>query len=146
MIYFYKKVIFLLIASGLLVFQSCSSGETTNQSSKLEDTAPKGAAEATFEKTSHDFGKIFSGERVSFAFNFTNTGDTPLVITNTRSGCGCTVGEYSKEPIAPGSTGRINVLFNSAGRKGFQSETIRISTNAEPSEYLLRISAEVIRE
>ncbi|MFO7978892.1 MAG: DUF1573 domain-containing protein [Bacteroidales bacterium] len=146
MIRLYKKLFFLMAASGLFLLTSCSSGGTTQQSSEAEDTASKGVAEATFEKTSHDFGKIFSGERVSFAFNFTNTGDSPLVITNTRSGCGCTVGEYSKEPIAPGSTGRINVLFNSAGRNGFQSETIRISTNADPSEHLLRISAEVIRE
>lgn len=146
MMHFYNKLFLLLMISGAFLLSSCSSGTPTQQSSEADTTTSQGVAQVAFEKTSHDFGKIFSGERVSYAFQVTNTGDSPLVITGTRSGCGCTVGEYSKEPIAPGNTGYVTVLFNSAGRNGFQSETIRISTNADPSEHLLRISAEVIRE
>lgn len=103
------------------------------------------APEVSFEKLTHDFGKIFSGEKVTYNFRFTNTGDAPLIIIHTRSGCGCTVGEYPKEPIPPGREARINVTFNSAGRRGFQSESVRVITNANPQEYLLRVTAEVIQ-
>jgi hypothetical protein len=140
----YKKVLVSLFIMKIVLLVGCSSApqQQANDSRPglLNDNA---SAIVEFEKTTHEFGKIVSGEKVSYSFRFTNTGDAPLVISNTRSGCGCTAGQYSRQPIAPGESGQVTVIFNSAGRMGFQSESIRVFTNAEPSEYVLRITAEV---
>jgi len=60
----------------------------------------------TFDKTSHDFGTITEGDKVTTTFGFTNTGDADLIIVDARGSCGCTVPQYPKNtPIAPGETG-----------------------------------------
>ena len=70
----------------------------------------------TFEKEEHDFGILIDGEKVSYSFRFTNSGDAPLIISNAKGSCGCTVPNYPKEPIAPGATASIDVTFDSKGR------------------------------
>ncbi|MEE4177038.1 MAG: DUF1573 domain-containing protein [Bacteroides sp.] len=145
----HKIHFFLIVALMAGLTFSCKRGESTSVAQAVETTSPASgetkAPAVTFEKTEYDFGKIFSGEKVTYSFSFTNTGDGPLIIVNTRSGCGCTVGDYPREPIPPGGEARIKVSFNSAGRKGFQSESVRVVTNAQPQEYLLRITAEVLQ-
>lgn len=144
-----KFQLFFLLFSIAFVLVSCNRGGGASDSNiafaeKNADFAEK-APEITFEKSTHDFGNIFIGEKVTYNFKFTNTGNAPLIIISTRSGCGCTAGDYPKEPIPPGGEARINVTFNSAGRRGFQSESVRVVTNATPQEYLLRITAQVIQ-
>jgi len=144
-----RSIFSLLAVFMVLGLASCSSGGSkspanaseTKQVASGEEKAPV----ITFDKTQHEFGTIFIGEKVAYNFRFTNTGNAPLIIINARSGCGCTVGDYPKEPIPPGGSARINVTFNSAGRRGFQSESVRVVTNATPQEYVLRITAEVIQ-
>lgn len=67
----------------------------------------------TFEKIEHDFGNVPDGKSVSYSFKFTNTGDQPLIINQAFPGCGCTVTDYTKEPIAPGESGEVKAVFNS---------------------------------
>jgi|GEM_PF-3512689 len=55
----------------------------------------------------------------------------------------CIVGDYSRQPIAPGEKGRINVQFNSAGRSGYQSQAVLVISNASQPETRLHIIAEV---
>ena len=70
----------------------------------------------TFEKKEHDFGTIVAGTPQETIFEFTNTGDAPLIISNARSSCGCTVPDYPQNtPIAPGDKGELVVKFNGAG-------------------------------
>jgi hypothetical protein len=142
-----SPLMILFLFLGLFVSCTTGGGKASSQSASAENAAEalERAPEVTFEKMAHDFGPIFSGEKVAYSFRFTNTGDAPLIIINTRSGCGCTVGDYPKEPIPPGGEARVKVMFNSAGRRGFQSESVRVVTNATPQEYLLRITAEVIQ-
>ena len=93
----------------------------------------QGKAELKFEKTTHDFG-TFSEEDpvVTYIFKFTNKGDAPLVIHQAVASCGCTVPEYTKEPIKPGAKGEIKVTYNGAGRfRGQFRKTITIHSNAE---------------
>lgn len=125
--------------------QGCK--ETPDNSTKkpaAEDTVSAPVAE--FQKTTHDFGKIITGEKVAYAFRFTNSGNHPLVITGIRSGCGCTVGDYPKDPVKPGEEAKINVVFNSAGRRGFQSESVKVLSNSEESVITLRVTAEVLQQ
>lgn len=73
----------------------------------------------SFESVVHDFGTFDEdGGNVSAEFRFSNTGNKPLEITSVRATCGCTVPEYSREPIAPGENGVIKVTYNPKGRPG----------------------------
>ena len=75
-----------------------------------------------FEATEWDFGEIDQGDAVDYAFKFVNSGTDPLIITNAKGSCGCTVPEWPREPVAPGGTGVINVKYNSKGKKGKQNK------------------------
>ena len=76
------------------------------------------SAEIKFEKISHDFGQFpESSPVVSCVFNFQNVGDAPLVINQAIASCGCTVPEYTKEPVQPGQKGEIKVTYNGTGKR-----------------------------
>jgi hypothetical protein len=97
-----------------------------------------------FDKTEHDFGKVIRGEIVSYRFKFKNTGSSDLIIANISAACGCTASEYPKEPIAPGEENYIEVVFKSAGKKGFQNKTLEIAANTQPTNTVIAIKAMVI--
>ena len=109
------------------------------------DGVKKGAAAPAiqFDKTEHDFGKILQGEQVSYTFKFKNTGNDPLIIYNVETTCGCTTPEYTKNPIKPGESGKITVLYDSKGHKGFQNKRLLVKANTNPSETIIRIKAQV---
>ena len=99
----------------------------------------------TFEKVSHDFGKINEADgRVTTVFKFKNEGMAPLVLSNVRASCGCTTPKWPKEPIEPGQTGDITVTYNPSGRPGRFQKTITITSNATESTKRLTIKGEVI--
>lgn len=99
----------------------------------------------TFDSLRRDMGHIVQGAKVTKRFQFTNTGGAPLVITNVHSVCGCTVGrDWPKDPIPPGGTGSIEVVFDSNGRAGRQEKTVTVVTNATPPSTVLALTGEVI--
>lgn len=98
----------------------------------------------TFENDFYDFGKIIMGEKVSYNFKFTNTGKTDLIISRVTSSCGCTIGNFPKQPIKPGESNKIEVKFDSENRRGFQNKTVNVLSNAQPSTTVLRIKAQVV--
>ena len=83
-----------------------------------------------FDKTVHDFGE-FNEENgmVTCTFNFTNDGGSPLVITNVTTSCGCTVPEWTKEPVSPGKKGYVKATYNPLRRPGVFSKTVSVRTN-----------------
>lgn len=98
-----------------------------------------------FAETSHHFGEIHEGEKVSYIFKFKNVGGSQLVITQAKGSCGCTVPEYSKNPVPVGGEGEIKVTFDSNGRSGMESKTVTILANTIPATKVLTISAEVLQ-
>lgn len=103
-------------------------------------------AEIKFDKMSHDFG-IFSenGPKQKCVFTFTNVGDAPLVITQAMASCGCTVPDYTKEPIAPGKKGEVRVSYDGKGKfPGHFKKVITVRTNGEPS--MVRLEIEGVME
>lgn len=108
-----------------------------------QDVVSQGTPEFSFENTSHDFGAIEEGQTVEHTFSFTNTGDAPLIISNARASCGCTVPEWPRQPIAPGETGRIKVSFDSSDKPGVQKKNVTLSANTTPNTMILNISAQV---
>ncbi|WP_445716139.1 DUF1573 domain-containing protein [Flavobacterium sp.] len=103
-------------------------------------------AKIEFKEETINYGEVEKGKDNGIrVFEFTNTGDEPLVIKNAKSSCGCTVPEWPKEPIAPGGKGQIKVQYNM--NPGPISKTITIETNAinKPNGMIpLRIKGTVI--
>lgn len=99
----------------------------------------------TFDKTTHDFGKINEADgRVTTVFTFKNEGMAPLVLSNVRASCGCTTPKWTREPIEPGQTGEITVTYNPNGRPGRFQKTITVTSNASEPTTKLYIKGEVI--
>ncbi|MFT4644477.1 MAG: hypothetical protein ACI8ZX_000880 [Planctomycetota bacterium] len=91
----------------------------------------------------HDFGTIADDKQVTTKFTITNTGDKPLIITQAKGSCGCTVPEYPKTPIAPGETGEIDVTFNPKGKEGAQNKTVTLIANTTPANTVMNIKSVV---
>lgn len=101
----------------------------------------------TFEETAYDFGKVpEEGGKVSHVFNFTNSGDAALVITNVKASCGCTTPSWPKEPVEPGKTSSITVTYNPLGRPGSFTKTVTITANTEPEQQIVKITGEVLKK
>lgn len=80
-----------------------------------------------FEKRVHDFGTIAEeGGRVEAVFEFKNTSNKPVTLTNVQASCGCTTPNWPKEPIAPGKKSYITATYNPAGRPGSFNKSITI--------------------
>lgn len=142
-----KKLFLCTIVAGLL-FTACN--QPNAESSKVAATvADSGAVAATnapvmkFEKETHDFGKIKQGEKVTYAFKFTNNGQSPLIIKDAVATCGCTKPEWPKTPINPGATGEVKVTFDSAAKMGLQDKQITITANTNPAQNMVHLIGEV---
>ena len=91
-------------------------------------------------------GKINEGQKVEITFRFKNSGDKPLVIESVRPGCGCTVADYPKQPIAAGEEAEIKASFDSKGREGSNKKDIYVTANTKGSkEHLLHFDVEVVK-
>lgn len=100
----------------------------------------------TWQDSIKDFGKISMGEKVKITFNCTNTGPRPLYISDVRPGCGCTLAEYTKEPIPPGGEGKVVAEFDSnKSHPGTVRKTVFVRTNTkvDRSTYLI-FSGEIL--
>ena len=97
-----------------------------------------------FEEIKYDFGKIVQGEKAVHSFRFKNEGEKDLVISGVSSACGCTVPSWPREPIPPGESGSIGVVFDSEEKNGRQEKGITVVTNSIPNTSVLIITAEVM--
>lgn len=92
-------------------------------------------------------GKVMLGEVVEATFKVKNVGDYPLIISEVKGSCSCTVADYPEEPIAPGETGEIKATVKTENAKpGKLSKEVRVMANTEPSITILHVNAEVIRK
>jgi len=83
-----------------------------------------------FEQRVQKFKKVKAGELLSFDFLFFNTGTEPLIISEVKVSCGCTVPEFPKAPVMPGESGTIHVTFNTKGKIGYQDRELMVYSNA----------------
>lgn len=146
----------ILSVMALFAIAACNNPKTESTDQAVEnstvvtstDTATvssEGAPAMKFETDSYDFGKIKDGEKVSYDFFFTNTGKTPLIISDASATCGCTVPEIPKEPIAPGAKSKISVVFDSAGKNGLQDKVVTVTANTIPAQTQIHLIGEVIK-
>lgn len=140
------KLQLVLILISMILAYSCKQGvtEQLNSSSSSTSQDDKELPTINFSSVSHDFGKIIQGEKVSYAFKFTNNGASDLIISKVTSSCGCTVTSFPDEPVKPGESSKIDVKFDSENRRGYQNKTITILSNTHPNTNSLRITAQVM--
>ena len=144
----------ILSVMALFAIAACNNPKTESTNQNVETSnavtstganlvSAEGAPTMKFETDSYDFGKIKDGEKVSYDFFFTNTGKTPLIISDASATCGCTVPEIPKEPIAPGAKSKISVVFDSAGKNGLQDKVVTVTANTIPAQTLIHLIGEV---
>ena len=95
-----------------------------------ESAQSESGAEITFKETSHDFGNIPFKGNGSYEFVFVNTGTEPLILTQPKSSCGCTVPEWPKQPILPGESNVIKVTYKNTDRPGAFNKYVTVFSNA----------------
>ena len=98
----------------------------------------------SFAELEHNFGDVEQETQNTHIFRFSNTGDKPLVISDAKGSCGCTVPNYPREPIAPGESGEIEVVYSPGKQKNQQTKTVTITANTTPETSLLKITANVL--
>jgi len=99
---------------------------------KAQDAAVAGGPEVTFEKTVHDFGTVNQHGNATYEFKYTNSGNEPLIISNAKGSCGCTVPYWSKEPLQPGGSSTIKVKYDSK-RVGPINKSVTVTSNSTSS-------------
>jgi hypothetical protein len=108
-----------------------------------EEAKKTNGPEITFKETVHDYGNIYVDGDGAYNFEFTNTGNEPLILSKPRSSCGCTVPSWPKEPILPGETNSIKVTYNTH-KAGPFNKTVTVYSNATSSaNVMLRIKGKV---
>jgi hypothetical protein len=144
-----KKLI-LTFAVATFLFTSCKENAAEKINKENVTKAAERDAQAivfptiSFDKTEHDFGQITNGTPVQTVFSYTNSGKSPLVVTDIKSTCGCTVPQgWSKEPLMPGESSQFSVNFNGKGANKI-SKTITLTTNTEKGKEQVRISAFIV--
>lgn len=160
--------IMLLLSLSLVVMASCRDKEAEKRIAQLEsriaelegtgtgvstaptntaavpETKPEGPLPAMeFATLEHDFGTISEGDVVEYTYKFKNTGDAPLIIQNAQGSCGCTVPDWTKDPIPAGAEGFVTAKFDSKGKPNIQNKTVTVTANTWPKQTVLRFKAMV---
>ena len=96
-----------------------------------------------FEAMDHDFGVVAEGQKVSYTYKLKNTGAAPLIIQSAQPSCGCTVPDWTKEPIPAGGSGYVKAEFDTKGKVGPNTKTITVTANTWPKQTTLKFKASV---
>ena len=158
-----KNLVKLLPLVAAMTLVSCKKDQTADQlivEENVEATAaPEASASApeavavaaaagpattvALSESNFAFGKIKKGDKVEHVYEVTNTGTNPLVISEVKPACGCTVPDYTKEPILPGQKGKITLKFDSASFDGLVSKQAKVYANVEKSPIVISFSADI---
>jgi len=130
-----KSLTIALLFLAPILFFSCKSGTGKSM---------HGQAGITFVDTLLEFGQMEFESNGQREFIFTNTGEAPLLLVRVKSTCGCTVPEWSKEPVNPGEEGRIQVIYDTR-RIGRFRKSVYVYSNAAEGPRRLYLSGEVLR-
>jgi hypothetical protein len=121
----------MILCAVILGFAFTASAQTDNK------------AEFKFNEEKHDFGKIAQGKPVTTEFTFTNIGEEPLILSDVKPTCGCTIADYTKTPVKKGDKGVIKITYNAAVVAPF-NKTIIVTSNAKTPQKYLNIVGEVV--
>ena len=153
----YMRHSFLAIVTGGLLLWFCAAFSACTGKGKSEITAemiqnpatPDGVDERvakpvlSFEEKEHDFGELKEGEKVSYTYHFTNTGNASLIISSVVPGCGCTVADFTRTPVPPQKEGKVTITFDTKDKQGMVRKSVRVQANTYPAETVLFLTANI---
>lgn len=137
-----KKIILLIVIAASIV--SCDIRKNDKQGNPVSAGNITDTTSVQMIDSVYNFGKVSDGEKVVFSYRFKNTGEKPLVVSAANASCGCTIPEKPEEPLMPGETGVIKVVFDSKGRVGPVQKEINVISNAVPKFPILQLVGEVL--
>ena len=136
------------LESRLAELEGKKSPDATNTvapAAPVAETKPEGPLPAVeFSTVEDDFGTVNEGEVVEYSYSFKNTGEAPLIIQSAQPSCGCTVPDWTKDPIPVGGTGFVKAKFDTNGKPNAQNKTITVTANTWPKQTVLRFKAMVL--
>ena len=144
-----KNIVVILLLSVLFACGGETETEISTDLVNNPNTVSEGGSSSampiiSFVEESFDFGDISQGEKVEHSFEFKNTGDADLIISSAVGSCGCTVPSYPKEPIKPGQSEVIKIVFDSNGKNGAQHKRVTIVANTNPNKTMVAIMGNVL--
>lgn len=99
----------------------------------------------SFDKTTQHLGFVRQGDTLIFQYKFINTGNQPLIISDTKVECSCTVVDNPADPVSPGKQGVIKVTFHTSSAIDRQDRTVTVISNASNSPAILRFKCIVLK-
>ena len=155
-----KKLVRILPLVAFLSLASCKKDQKADQLITEDQTAAPAPAAPTQEElvkeaqakplttvalseSDFDFGNIKKGEHVEHVYEVTNTGTNPLIISQAKPACGCTIPDYTKDPILPGQKGKIALKFDSTNFDGLVNKQAEVYANVEKAPIVLTFSANI---
>lgn len=133
-----KKIALLLFVG---IFGLSINAQDQLATTKIDENAPI----FKFENEVVDYGEIARNSDGVKILKFTNVGKSPLIITNVKGSCGCTVPTRPKEPIMPGDTGEIEIKY-ATNRIGAFSKTVTITSNATKPSVVIQVKGKVLND
>ncbi|WP_395052769.1 DUF1573 domain-containing protein [Flavobacterium sp.] len=130
------KISLLALTISLMSFSVISNEVKSEISSTI-------VSAISWKSDSVDVGQIPQGTPKNIEFEFKNTGDKPVIITNVKPACGCTAADYTKDQIAPGKSGFIKAIYNAAAPGAF-SKTVTVTTSADETPKVLTFKGTVV--
>ena len=147
------KYLFLFFSTA--IFVSCTSTDkpSTKEEAARDSLNRVAMADSSnyttmewIDSTTQDLGKIKEGAVVEISWKFKNTGNKPLIISDARGTCGCTIADKPKEPIAPGEEGTIKARFNSQGQSPEVTKTVSVDANTKgETHHSLTFTAQITK-
>jgi hypothetical protein len=129
-----RRLFLLLLGCTAAALASCFGGD--NRAIAMQQVMRDSTRYTSIQwlDSTKDFGNITEGDKLAVTYRFRNTGALPLVITQVRPSCGCTIAEQPQEPIAPGAEGKISATFNSQGHTGINRKTLFVTANTRGTQ------------
>jgi hypothetical protein len=146
---------FFFVLSAIIFFSCTSTDKPSTKEEAAQDSLNRVAMADTsnytniewLDSTTQSLGKIKEGSIVEITWKFKNTGDKPLIISDARGTCGCTIADKPSEPVAPGQEGTIKARFNSQGQGPEAHKTVTVDANTKgQTQHLLTFTAQVTKE
>jgi hypothetical protein len=110
---------------------------------RASEAQSKPLTTVALSESSFEFGKIKKGDHKEHTYEITNTGKNPLIISQVKPGCGCTVPDYTKDPIMPGKKGKITLKFDSSNFDGLVNKQAEIYANVEKAPMVITFTADI---
>jgi len=136
-----KRILSVLFV--LLVCFGISSAQLNKEKRQIDFKKTEVAGnQISWAKKIHDFGEIEFSKPAVANFELKNNGKSPVIITSVKSSCGCTVANYSRDPILPGKTAKLSAVYN-AKTKGTFTKSVYVKTNVSNNTSVLKIKGQV---